>query len=60
MTELELKKYALVGMLVRIEAEEKRIPYIINSKEREYFTAENEVLKSEYNSLLDEVMNTEE
>jgi hypothetical protein len=60
MTELELKKYALVGMLVRIEAEEKRIPRIIDSKEREYFTAENEVLKSEYNSLLDEVMNTEE
>ena len=60
MTLFELKKYALSGMLVRIYAEEKRIPHIINQKEKEYSIQQLEILKNEYNTLLEEIRNTEE
>lgn len=53
MTERELKKYALVGLLVQIQAEEKKLNKTATDKER--IKTKVETMKAEYNSLLEEL-----
>jgi hypothetical protein len=55
MTDRELKRYAITGMLVRIEAEEKRIPFIKDEKLKANSKRLLEELKNDYNNLLDEL-----
>lgn len=55
MTDRQLKNYALAGMLIRIEAEEKRIPFIKNEKLKANAKRQFEELKNDYNNLLDEL-----
>ena len=55
MTDRQLKHYALAGMLIRIEAEEKRIPFIKDEKLKANSKRLLEELKNDYNNLLDEL-----
>lgn len=53
MTERELKKYALVGLLVQIEAEEKKLNKTATDKER--IKTRIETMKADYFKLLEEL-----
>lgn len=57
MTDRQLKKYALTGMLIRLEAEEKRLPFIKDEKMKEHTKREIEQIKKDYNNLVEELRN---
>jgi hypothetical protein len=55
MTERELKKYALTGLLVRIDAEEKRLPKVNDKRQKEHIAKTIFIMKKQYNELLEEL-----
>lgn len=55
MTEKELKKYAVVGLLVRIEAEQKRLQRIKREEEKKIVQSKIETLVEHYMELLNEI-----
>ena len=55
MTDRELKKYALTGLLVRIDAEEKRIPKVKDQRQKEHIEKQVKIMKNQYNELLEEL-----
>lgn len=55
MTEKELKKYAVVGLLVRIEAEQKRLQRIKREEEKKIVQSKIETLAEHYMELLNEI-----
>lgn len=57
MTERELKQYALIGLLVRIKAEQDRLDKPIDNRTKEQIKYKIETMKNDYNSLLDELRN---
>ena len=57
MTDRELKRYAITGMLVRIEAEEKRYNFVKDEKQKELLKIQIEKMKNDYNFLLEELRN---
>lgn len=57
MTERELKQYALIGLLVRIKAEQDRLDKPIDNRTKEHIKDKIETMKNDYNSLLDELRN---
>lgn len=55
MTDRELKKYALTGLLVRIDAEEKRLPKVKDQRQKEHIEKNIYTMKKQYNELLEEL-----
>lgn len=55
MTERDLKKYALVGLLVQIQAEEKKLNKTATATDKERRKNKIETMKAEYNILLEEL-----
>lgn len=55
MTERELKKYALVGILVQIQAEEKKLNKTATATDKERINNKIETMRAEYNNLLEEL-----
>jgi hypothetical protein len=55
MTDRELKEYALVGLLVRINAESERHPLIKDSRDLEICEQRIEKMQAQYNELLAEL-----
>ncbi len=55
MTDRELKEYALVGLLVRINAESERHPLIKDSRDLEICERRLEKMQAQYNELLAEL-----
>lgn len=55
MTEKELKKYAVVGLLVRIEAEQKRLQRTKREEEKKIVQIKIETLSEHYIELLNEI-----
>jgi hypothetical protein len=56
MTDYELKKFAAVGMQIRIDAEQKRIERIKNIEDKERAKAKLCDLELAYRDLLKEIM----
>ena len=57
MTERELKQYALIGLLVRIKAEQDRLDKPIDDKTKEQIKIRLDPMSRDYNTLLDELRN---
>lgn len=57
MTERELKQYALIGLLVRIKAEQDRLDKPIDDKTKEQIKIRIDTMSRDYNTLLDELRN---
>lgn len=55
MTDRELKKYALAGLLVRIDAEEKRLFKVKDQRQKEHIAKTIYTMKKQYNELLEEL-----
>lgn len=55
MTERELKKYALIGLLIRIKAEQDRLEKPIDNRTKEQIKTSIDTMTSDYNALLDEL-----
>jgi hypothetical protein len=55
MTEKELKKFALVGMLVRIQADTDKLKKVKSPKDKELLQQKVDTLTEEYNKLLEEL-----
>lgn len=55
MTERELKKFALVGMLRRIQADTDRLKKVKPTEQKERLKQSNDTLTEEYNKLLKEL-----
>lgn len=52
LTDRELKEYALVGLLVRIDAESSRHPLIKDKRDLELCESRLEKMQAQYNELL--------
>ena len=57
MTERELKQYALIGLLVRIKAEQDRLDKPIDDKTKEQIKTRIDIMSRDYNTLVDEFRN---
>ena len=55
MTDRELKKYALAGLLVRMKAEKERASRIADAAVRQQIESKIEYMAAEYDKLLAEV-----
>jgi hypothetical protein len=55
MTEKELKEYATIGLLVRINADKEQLTKITEPRERERVAARLERMQKHYESLLDDL-----
>lgn len=56
MTERELKQFAMVGMLIRIEELEKKINRAKSKEEKSFFQDKFDYLKQEQKKLLAEII----
>ena len=59
-TDRELKEYALVGLLVRINAESERHPLIKDKRDLELCESRLEKIQQKYNEILAELRATAE
>lgn len=59
-TDRELKEYALVGLLVRINAESERHPLIKDKRDLELCESRLEKMQQQYNEILAELRATAE
>lgn len=59
-TDRELKQYALVGLLVRINAESERHPLIKDKRDLELCESRLEKMQQQYNEILAELRATAE
>lgn len=59
-TDRELKEYALVGLLVRINAESERHPLIKGKRDLELCESRLEKMQQQYNEILAELRATAE
>lgn len=55
MTERELKKFALVGMLIRIQADTEKLKKVKPTEEKARLKQSIDTLTEEYNKLLNEL-----
>lgn len=55
MTEKELKKYALIGLLVRITAEEEKYNKAKTETRRQEIKSRIDEMKKQYNSIINEL-----
>lgn len=55
MTEKELKKYALIGLLVRITAEEKKYNKAKDENRKQEIKERIDKMKKQYNSIVNEI-----
>lgn len=51
----ELLKYALTGLLIRIDAEEKKLQKATDQQRKDQLQTRIDTLKSQYNELLEEL-----
>jgi hypothetical protein len=51
----ELQRYALTGLLVRISAEEKRLPIIKDPQDKKRVETNIATMKRQYNELLEDL-----
>ena len=56
MNERELKKYAMIGLLVRVSAEKERLNKATDENEKKKIQKAIETMETEYNTLLFEIM----
>ena len=59
MTELELKRYALIGLIVRIRAEQERLQKITDEKIKNGIKYDLNKMLVQYNELRKELLNIE-
>lgn len=57
MTELELKKYALVGLIVRIRAEQERLKNVTDEKQQNSIKYDINKMTCQYIELRKELLN---
>lgn len=55
MTEKELKKYALIGLLVRIKAEEEKYNKAKTETRKQEIKERIDIMKNQFNSIVDEI-----
>lgn len=57
MTELELKKYALVGLIIRIRAEQERLKKVTDEKQQNAIKYDINKMTCQYIELRKELLN---
>ena len=55
MKEKELKKYALIGLLVRIKAEEEKYNKAKTETRKQEIKERIDIMKNQFNSIVDEI-----
>lgn len=55
MTDKELKEYALVGILVRLDAEQKKLPLATEQSQKVMIETRIDILTQHYNAILNDL-----